>query len=124
MHRAHRGEAFQRSLTHPRAWLSPVVQVGVGPNLYAGSRVAPIRRWAIVPNLGIRHRLSSVAPEKERAPRGVHVKRQAAQLSPAAIGLIIASAACFTEIDAVVKYLGLRYSVPLLVWDDGVCQRC
>lgn len=39
-----------------------------------------------------------------------------AQLSPAAIGLIVASAACFTAIDAIVKYLGLRYSVPLLVW--------
>ena len=67
-------------------------------------------------NLGIPHQLSSVAPEKKRAPGGVQVKRQAAQLSPAAIGLIIASAACFTAIDAVVKHLGLRYSVPLLVW--------
>jgi threonine/homoserine efflux transporter RhtA len=39
-----------------------------------------------------------------------------ASLSLAAIGLIVAAAACFTAIDSVVKYLGGRYSVPLLVW--------
>ena len=42
--------------------------------------------------------------------------RRPAQLPPVAIGLIVASAACLTAIDAIVKYLGLRYSVPLLVW--------
>jgi drug/metabolite transporter (DMT)-like permease len=41
---------------------------------------------------------------------------QPAHLSPAAVGLIVASAACFTAIDAIVKHLSLRYSVPLLVW--------
>jgi drug/metabolite transporter (DMT)-like permease len=44
------------------------------------------------------------------------MNRQPANLSPAAIGLIVASAACFSAIDAIVKYLSLRYSVPLLVW--------
>ena len=44
------------------------------------------------------------------------MSRQPSYVSPAAIGLIVASAACFTAIDAIVKYLGLRYSVPLLVW--------
>ncbi|MEJ7669718.1 MAG: DMT family transporter [Casimicrobiaceae bacterium] len=42
--------------------------------------------------------------------------RQPTHVSLAAIGLIVASAACFTAIDAIVKYLGLRYSAPLLVW--------
>ena len=37
-------------------------------------------------------------------------------ISPAAVGLVVGSAACFTAIDGIVKYLGLRYSVPLLVW--------
>jgi drug/metabolite transporter (DMT)-like permease len=37
-------------------------------------------------------------------------------MAPAAIGLIVGSAACFTAIDGIVKYLGVRYSVPLLVW--------
>jgi len=44
------------------------------------------------------------------------MNRQPTQVSLAAIGLIVASAACFTAIDAIVKYLGQRYSVPLLVW--------
>jgi len=44
------------------------------------------------------------------------VSRQPGYMSPAAIGLIVGSAACFTAIDGIVKYLGLRYSVPLLVW--------
>jgi len=44
------------------------------------------------------------------------MSRQPSYVSPAAIGLTVASAACFTAIDAIVKYLGLRYSVPLLVW--------
>ena len=36
--------------------------------------------------------------------------------SPAAIAMIVGSAACFTAIDAGVKYLAARYSLPLLVW--------
>src|SRR5271166_4845956 len=44
------------------------------------------------------------------------MNREAAPLPLAAIGLIVASAACFTAIDTVVKCLGARYSVPLLVW--------
>jgi drug/metabolite transporter (DMT)-like permease len=44
------------------------------------------------------------------------MSREANHLSLAAIGMIVASAACFTAIDTVVKYLGARYSVPLLVW--------
>lgn len=47
---------------------------------------------------------------------GAHMSRESNHLSLAAIGLIVASAACFTAIDTIVKYLGLRYSVPLLVW--------
>ena len=42
--------------------------------------------------------------------------RQTAKLSLTAIGLIVASAACFTAIDTIVKYLGQRYPVHLLVW--------
>ena len=38
------------------------------------------------------------------------MSRQPGYVSPAAIGLIVASAACFTAIDAIVKYLALRYS--------------
>lgn len=30
--------------------------------------------------------------------------------------MVVASAACFTAIDTIAKYLGTRYSVPLLVW--------
>jgi drug/metabolite transporter (DMT)-like permease len=44
------------------------------------------------------------------------MKRQPAKLSLTAIGLIVASAACFTAIDTIVKYLGPRYPVHLLVW--------
>lgn len=39
----------------------------------------------------------------------------ASRLSPVAIALIVTSAACFTVIDTLVKYLGGRYSVPLIV---------
>jgi drug/metabolite transporter (DMT)-like permease len=42
--------------------------------------------------------------------------RQTAKLSLTAIGLVVASAACFTAIDTIVKYLGPRYPVHLLVW--------
>jgi len=41
---------------------------------------------------------------------------QPTHLPLTAIGLIVASAACFTLIDTIVKYLALRYSVPVLVW--------
>ena len=41
---------------------------------------------------------------------------QPTHLPLTAIGLIVASAACFTAIDTIVKYLALRYSVPVLVW--------
>lgn len=44
------------------------------------------------------------------------MSREPSHLSLPAIGLIVASAACFTAIDAIVKYLEARYSVPLLVW--------
>ena len=44
------------------------------------------------------------------------MNREPSHLSLAAIGMIVASAACFTAIDTIVKYLGLRYSVTLLVW--------
>jgi drug/metabolite transporter (DMT)-like permease len=44
------------------------------------------------------------------------MNREANPLPLAAIALIVASAACFTAIDTVVKYLGARYPVPLLVW--------
>jgi drug/metabolite transporter (DMT)-like permease len=30
--------------------------------------------------------------------------------------MIVASAACFTAIDTMIKYLGMRYSAPVLVW--------
>jgi drug/metabolite transporter (DMT)-like permease len=40
---------------------------------------------------------------------------QAPRLTPSSIALIVASAACFTVIDTIVKYLGSRYSTPLLV---------
>jgi drug/metabolite transporter (DMT)-like permease len=46
-----------------------------------------------------------------------HIMRHDANHLPAvAIGMVVASAACFTAIDTIVKYLGARYSVPLLVW--------
>ena len=44
------------------------------------------------------------------------MSRPPTHLSLTAIGLIVASAGCFTAIDTMVKYLGLRYSVPVLVW--------
>jgi drug/metabolite transporter (DMT)-like permease len=44
------------------------------------------------------------------------MSREASHLSGTAIGMVVASAACFTAIDTIVKYLGTRYSVPLLVW--------
>jgi len=44
------------------------------------------------------------------------MRREVNHLSGAAIGMVVASAACFTAIDTIVKYLGARYSVPLLVW--------
>lgn len=44
------------------------------------------------------------------------ISREASHLPAAAIAMIVASAGCFTAIDTIVKYLGLRYSVPLLVW--------
>jgi drug/metabolite transporter (DMT)-like permease len=44
------------------------------------------------------------------------MSRAPTHLSLTAIGLIVASAGCFTAIDTMVKYLGLRYSVPVLVW--------
>ncbi len=40
---------------------------------------------------------------------------KAPQLPWTAIALIVSAAACFTVIDTIVKYLGTRYSVPLLV---------
>lgn len=40
----------------------------------------------------------------------------ATQLSLPAIGLIVASTACFTATDTAVKHLGQSYPVPLLVW--------
>jgi drug/metabolite transporter (DMT)-like permease len=43
-------------------------------------------------------------------------RHEANHLSVTAIGMIVASAACFTAIDTIIKYLGARYSVPLLVW--------
>ncbi len=33
-----------------------------------------------------------------------------------AVALVLAAALCFTAIDTAIKYLALRYSVPLLVW--------
>jgi drug/metabolite transporter (DMT)-like permease len=44
------------------------------------------------------------------------MNRDLKPLSAAAIAMIVASAACFTAIDTIVKYLGERYAVPLLVW--------
>jgi drug/metabolite transporter (DMT)-like permease len=44
------------------------------------------------------------------------MSHQPTHLPLTAIGLIVASAACFTAIDTIVKYLALRYSVPVLVW--------
>jgi drug/metabolite transporter (DMT)-like permease len=40
---------------------------------------------------------------------------QSPQRSLAAVALIVSAAACFTVIDTIVKYLGTRYSVPLIV---------
>src|ERR1700681_3748670 len=40
---------------------------------------------------------------------------QPPQRSLAAVALIVSAAACFTVIDTIVKYLGTRYSVPLIV---------
>lgn len=42
--------------------------------------------------------------------------RRPAYFSLTAIGMIVASAACFTAIDTMIKYLGMRYSAPVLVW--------
>jgi drug/metabolite transporter (DMT)-like permease len=44
------------------------------------------------------------------------MRHEANHLSVTAIGMIVASAACFTAIDTIIKYLGARYPVPLLVW--------
>ena len=39
-----------------------------------------------------------------------------AHFSLTAIAMVVASAACFTAIDTMIKYLGTRYSAPVLVW--------
>jgi drug/metabolite transporter (DMT)-like permease len=42
--------------------------------------------------------------------------RAHAHVPPAAIGLIVGAVLCFTMLDATVKHLADRYSIPLLVW--------
>ena len=53
-------------------------------------------------------------PDHEARDR--RVNQRSASLSMTAITCIVASAGCFSAIDSIVKYLALRYSVPLLVW--------
>ena len=42
--------------------------------------------------------------------------RRAAPIPPSAILLIVGAVACFTILDSMVKFLAVRYPVPLLVW--------
>jgi drug/metabolite transporter (DMT)-like permease len=44
------------------------------------------------------------------------MNRGTTHIHPSVILLIVVAAACFTTIDTMVKYLGQRYPVPLLVW--------
>lgn len=64
----------------------------------------------------MRRAIQTAGRGKSPVGREADTHKPIAKLSLTAIGLIAASAACFTAIDTIVKYLGPRYPVEILVW--------